>query len=208
MNRSTVPERRAVVVNQLMNAVRDHLAVDGVTRETLAKVGEELQSLVANSADLFSTASFPAPLPEDKGGVRYFIHTDPSTGISLYLNAIGPGKSSPPHNHMTWAAIAAIEGEELNRIYNRTDDGASSEQASLELAKEFNVRKGFGIQFLPDDIHSIHIEGNDGTRHFHLYGQPLESLDDRLGFNLETGAIVRFNAKHLPPAKFAVDSTH
>ena len=67
------------------------------------------------------------------------------------------------------------------------------------------MRRGSGIQFLPDDIHSIHIDGDAGTRHFHLYGQALDSLKDRLGFNLQTGAINRFNEKHLAPPKRPLD---
>lgn len=202
----SLAQRREQVVVELMAAVRQHLQAEGPSREALTRVGGELEKLVANHMDVFPLSSFPAPTEADKGGVRYLVYTDPETTISLYLNAIDPGKSSPPHNHMTWAAIAAIEGEELNRIYERTDDGSDQDRGDLRIEREFNVRRGNGIQFLPDDIHSIHIQGDVGTRHFHLYGQALESLSDRLGFNLETGAINRFNEKHLPPARRAVDA--
>lgn len=208
MNELSVPERRNLAAKALMQAVRRHLEVEGTTRAALSKVGAELEKLATEHAGLFSTASFPPPGPQDTGGgVRYFIHTDPQTDFTLYLNAIDPGKSTPPHNHMTWAAIVAIEGEELNRIYRRLDDGADEAQSKLELDREFTVRRGAGIQFLPEDIHSIHIQGEGGTRHFHLYGKPLEVLENRLGFNLKTGEVTRFNLKNLPPAKLAADAS-
>jgi len=201
----SLAQRREKVVVHMMAAVRMHLQKEGVTRGALTEVGRELEKLVENHMELFPLSSFPTPQAEDRGGVRYLVYTDPESTISLYLNAIDPGKSAPPHNHMTWAAIAAIEGEELNRIYRRIDDGSDENRGDLVMEREFNVRRGSGIQFLPEDIHSIHIQGNVGTRHFHLYGQSLESLSDRLGFNLQTGAINRFNEKHLPAAKRALD---
>ncbi|MDN8617496.1 cysteine dioxygenase family protein [Variovorax ginsengisoli] len=207
MNELSVPQRRELAARALMQAVRRHLEVEGPTRAALSKIGDELEKLATQHADLFSAASFPPPGPQDTGGgVRYIIHTDPETDFSLYLNALDPGKSTPPHNHMTWAAIVALEGEELNRIYRRLDDRADEAQAQLALEREFTVRRGAGIQFLPEDIHSIHIEGVGGTRHFHLYGKPLEVLDNRVGFNLKTGEVTRFNLKNLPPAKRAIDA--
>ena len=116
---------------------------------------------------------------------------------ALLVYPLLPGKTTIPHNHDTWAVIAAIEGAELNRIYRRTDDGSDPERASLELSHEVVVRPGVPIAFLPDDIHSIHVGGAEPTLHFHLYGRPLETLTGRLGFETDTGVVVRYNAKHM-----------
>ncbi len=201
----SVPQQRDAAVRELMTSVRERLAAQGLSRNTLAELGQELQAFAACHDALFSEASFPPPGPEHAGGINYLVHTDPASQITLYLNVIAPGLNTPPHNHMTWAVIAAQTGEELNRIYSRVDDGASTERAELAVDREFTVRRGAGIQFLPLDIHSIHIQGEHGARHFHLYGKPLDQLGDRLGFNLKTGDIMRFNAKHLPVPQRAVD---
>jgi hypothetical protein len=63
------------------------------------------------------------------------------------------------------------------------------------------VQPGTPIAFLPDDLHSIHVIGDAPTLHFHLYGRPLETLSQRIGVNLETGAVVNYNATQLKPSK-------
>jgi len=100
MTGSSIAQQREQAVAEMMSAVREHLK-SGVTRASLAEVGQELQKLIDQHIDLFPVASFPPPQAYDKGGVRYHVYTDPETTISLYLNAIDPGKSAPPHNHMT-----------------------------------------------------------------------------------------------------------
>lgn len=201
----SIPQRRDIAVRGLMSSVRERLAAQGLSRETLADLGRELEAFVTNYDDLFSEASFPPPGPQDPGGISYIVHTDPQTQITLYFNAIAEGMKTPPHNHMTWAVIAAQEGEELNRIYRRVDDGSNSDRAELVMKSEFSVKRNAGIQFLPLDIHSIHVQGERGARHFHLYGKPLDQLEERLGFNLQTGDIMSFNANHLPVPKRAAD---
>ena len=205
MTELSIPQRRQAAVQALMQSADRRLRASGVSRASLAEVGRELEEFVARHEDLFSEASFPSPGPGEQG-VNYLVQTDPDSQMTLYLNAIVPGLQTPPHNHMTWAVIVAQDGEELNRIYRRVDDGADAQRAELALEREFTVRRQAGIQFLPEDIHSIHVPGGQGVRHFHLYGKPLDQLGERLGFNLQTGEITRFNARHLPQPRRAVDA--
>ena len=93
--------------------------------------------------------------------------------------------------------FVALEGEELNRVYRRTDDGTDPERATLDIEREVVVRPGTPIAFLPEDIHSIHVSGSAPTLHFHLYGRPLETLSGRLGYELDTGRVVRYNTTHM-----------
>jgi hypothetical protein len=51
---------------------------------------------------------------------------------------------------------------------------------------------GAHLAFLPDDIHSIEVVGDRPTRHFHLYGQALERLTERLAFDTQTGEARRY----------------
>ncbi|MGI4812752.1 MAG: hypothetical protein ACRYG5_08060 [Janthinobacterium lividum] len=107
---------------------------------------------------------------------------------------MNPGKNSAPHNHTTWVVVAAVKGEEINRIYQRVDDGSDPEHAELKVAREVVVRPGSGVHFLPNDFHSIHTGGSETAWQLHLYGRALETLTERLGFDEVTGELVRHNS--------------
>lgn len=196
-------ERRATV-SQLLADVRGLIA-GGITREVLADVARRLEQLAARPA-LFPTSDFPTPDVHAGEGAstRYRLNPDDGdAGLALYLNAINPGKSTWPHNHTTWAVIVAIEGQELNRIYQRTDDGSDPARAQLEVEREVVVQPGVPLAFLADDIHSIHVGGERPTLHFHLYGRPLETLTGRIGINPATGDVVGYNQSQMSPSKNA-----
>ena len=155
---------------------------------------------------LFTRDAFPPPTESAGVGASTRYRLNPEDGdadIALYLNSINPGKTTIPHNHTTWASIVAVEGQEENRIYRRTDDGSNAAVARLELVRELTVQPGTSVAFLPDDIHSIHVVGKQPTLHFHLYGRPLETLSGRIGIDLETGAVLNYNATQFKPSEVA-----
>jgi predicted metal-dependent enzyme (double-stranded beta helix superfamily) len=196
-------QRRNEAVQTLLADARRIVDEDGLTRAALSRLSERLAALAAH-ADLFDAAAFPPPQAQSGDtSVRYRLNPG-EDGFALYLNSLLPGKTTIPHNHDTWAVIVAVEGEELNRVYRRIDDGGDPDRAQLEVEREVVVRPGTPISFLPDDIHSIHVNGATPTLHFHLYGRPLETLTGRLGFEPETGQIVRYNAAHMQRATQAV----
>jgi predicted metal-dependent enzyme (double-stranded beta helix superfamily) len=202
-NIDLVTQREAAVA-KLLDDVRGVIERSGVTRAALAAIGELLQALAAQDAALFDAADFPPPSAESGDtSTRYRLNPG-EDGVALYLNSLLPGKTTIPHNHDTWAVIAALKGEELNRLYSRTDDRKDPERAALELDREVVVEPGTPIAFLPDDIHSIHVTGSIPTLHFHIYGRPLDTLTGRLGFETETGKIVRYNVAHMQAGTQAV----
>ncbi|MFC4274513.1 cysteine dioxygenase family protein [Achromobacter aloeverae] len=201
---SIAAERQQQVKTALAD-VRALLAGAALGRGVLDQVTRRLEQLAA-ATHLFPREDFPPPAPGGDAGAstRYRLNPEDSDeDLALYLNSINPGKTTVPHNHTTWAVIVAIAGDELNRVYRRTDDGSDPSRASLEQAREVVVRPGQSIAFLPDDIHSIHVTGQEPTLHFHLYGRPLETLSDRIGVNLETGEIINYNKNHLRDSQVA-----
>lgn len=195
----SVTERRQQAVQETITRVKS-IVGSGVTREALQDAERVLLALAAQE-DLFPVSEFPSVTYETAGrsSVRYRLHEDEDRRFALYLNAINPGKNTQPHNHTTWAIIAAVEGDELNRIYERVDDGSDLDKAQLKIKQELVVRPGQGISFMPEDIHSIHVTGDQPTRHLHLYGRALETLTERLGFDLQTGKVVDYNRNYMSP---------
>jgi len=207
MTATSTPDQigeRQAAVTALLDHVRHIVAKQGVTRAALDAISERLQALAVDHTELFSAADFPPPQAgSGDTSTRYRLNPG-EDGFALYLNSLLPGKTTIPHNHDTWAVIAALDGEELNRVYKRTDDGKDPERATLDLEREVVVRPGTPIAFLPEDIHSIHVTGVTPTLHFHLYGRPLETLSGRLGYELDTGRVVRYNTTHMQRGTQAV----
>lgn len=162
-------------------AIADEAPMD---RARLDRIKHRLMDIAAR-ADLWGAEDFPAPTPEDKQN-RYFIADDPS-GLTLYLNVMQPGKVIPPHNHTVFACIAAVVGSEQNTVYDRVDDGSVPGKAELKLREVVDLRPGNALAMMPDDIHSVVIDGDEVIRHLHFYGKPLESLDRRISYDFEAG---------------------
>ena len=141
---------------------------------------------LALQQELFPREDFPPPTDGDTN-IRYVLSEDDDQRFALYLNSILPGKLTEPHNHTTWAIVVAVEGEEQNRFYKRTDDGSVPGKATLEFDEEIVVKPGVGVAMMPDDIHSIAVVGNTRTLHFHMYGRAIETLSERVGYDIEEG---------------------
>jgi predicted metal-dependent enzyme (double-stranded beta helix superfamily) len=184
--------RRANAVAETVARVRAIEASQGVTRASLDAIMAELQAL-ASQGDLFPSAEFPPPPAGEKGSRRYLLQEDSGGRFALYMLALNPGNETRPHDHTTWAVVTAVAGEELNRVYARTDDGSNPDHCALKLAREVVVKPGTGIALMPEDIHSIHTLGSEPTRHLHMYGLALERLDDRKAFDPETGEVKPYN---------------
>lgn len=161
------------------------IAAEGpMDRARLDRIKTRLMDIAAR-ADLWGDDDFPDPSIEDKQN-RFFIADNPS-GLTLYLNVMQPGKVIPPHNHTVFACIAAVEGTEKNMVYERIDDGSAPGRAVLKLREEVDLRPGNALAMMADDIHSVVIGGTKVIRHLHFYGQPLESLNRRISYDIAAG---------------------
>lgn len=195
----SIETKRRTAVEEAIGEIRAIERSQGVTRSSLERIREVLMAL-ASRESLFPAQEFAPPPPgEAERSTRYLIHEDADQRFALYLNSLNPGKSTNPHDHTTWAVVVAIEGQELNRVYERVDDGSDAAGARLELVREVVVEPGRGICLMPEDIHSIHVTGERPTRHLHMYGRSLETLTERVGYDLDTGRVVKYNEHYMSP---------
>jgi len=143
---------------------------DGVTRASLEKIKQRLMRLAALQ-ELFTASDYPPPKPGDKrNSCLYRVAEDADHRFALYVNSSDGNYGTPAHNHTTWAVIVGVSGEELNRFYERVEIGVREKGNAV-------VRQGTGVAFMPEDLHSIHIQAP--LINFHMYGLALEELHHR-----------------------------
>lgn len=173
----TKAANRADTIAGTMSQIRAIEAGAGVTAEGVAAIRACLLQLSARR-DLFSLDDFPFP-DTGRKGCLYRLSEDDDHRFALYVNSSGGDVSTPAHNHTTWAVVVGFEGQELNRFYRRSAGGG------VELVREETVEAGTGVAMLPDDLHSIHIDGR--ALNFHCYGLALEQLPHRQYYSESTG---------------------
>jgi len=175
-------ERAIARKREIAAAVADVRAIersDGVSRMSLEKIKQRLMRLAARQ-DLFTASDFAPPAPGGKrNSCLYRVSEDADHRFALYVNSSFGNYGTPAHNHTTWAVIVGVSGEELNRFYERAQDGVRQTGSAV-------VKQGTGVAFMPEDLHSIHISAP--LVNFHMYGLALEQLDHREYYKAEERA--------------------
>lgn len=182
---TSTAKTRAALVEALIEETRATLDAGDLDRARLDGIKQKLHAL-SEKKELWNEADYPAP-GEGEQQNRFLIGQESPEGLSLYLNVMRPGKKIPPHNHTTWACIAAVEGAEHNTLYERHDDGSVEGKADVRARAVVELKPGNALAMMPDDIHSVEIRGAQTIRHLHFYGRPLETLTQRVTFDLDAG---------------------
>jgi predicted metal-dependent enzyme (double-stranded beta helix superfamily) len=167
-------QARTDAVTAAMDDIRK-IEVDlGVTREGVQAIRDRLVKL-SSHRELFPSADFPAPGSDDEqSSFLYRLAQDSDDRFALYAQSSRGQVETPVHNHTTWAVVVGFDGHEHNRFFERTADGVNQ-------VDDHMVEAGTGVAMLPDDLHSIHIDGP--ALNFHCYGLALERLDGREYYN-------------------------
>lgn len=163
--------------------------------ETREKIRGLLEKLAIQS-DLFPDEDFK-PRPGASGGL-YELYVAPDRSLSLYASAGASGKYQPPHDHTTWAVIAGVRGVERNQFFECLERDDETSTGKIRLIRAAEVGPGQSVTLAADEFHTIAVDDGADALHLHLYGNALDTLVGRIGFESETGGqFKRFMAKPL-----------
>jgi predicted metal-dependent enzyme (double-stranded beta helix superfamily) len=166
---------RTEIVAAAMDDIRRIEAELGMTRAGVEAIRDRLVEM-ASHRDVFSLDDFPLPAEDDATkSYMYRLSEDADGRFALYAQRSKGAVSTPAHNHTTWACVVGFDGQEHNRFYERAGDEGVRE------THDHMVQAGTGVAMLPEDLHSIHIDGP--ALNFHCYGLALEKLDAREYWN-------------------------
>ena len=147
---------------------------------------------LASRKTLFPRSDFPIPTKQQIDRT-FLIHEEDNGEYALYVNSSLPGQQSRPHDHgNSWAIVAAVEGEEVHRVYNIEINKTDVETAKIKQASEMVVKPGHAISLMPNGVHSIHAVSDNPLLHLHLYGKGFAYQNQRKEFDLDTGKVQHF----------------
>lgn len=161
---------------------------DGAER-AIAAIAEPLERIISRADCLTDLPDRDDPSPDE----GFMIHRSDNLTINAVVWA--PDSGAPIHNHNGWAMEGVISGVELNRNFDRTDDGSLPWFATLEERDPTRVEAG-QTTYLPkppSDIHAVEI-AHGKTVAIHVYGLDLFK-QWRYRFDLETGKVTPFGMR-------------
>jgi predicted metal-dependent enzyme (double-stranded beta helix superfamily) len=97
-----------------------------------------------------------------------------------------PGMSIRPHNHLMWAAIGMLAGQEDNRFYRRTGHGITPSGGR-------ELRDGDVALLGGDTIHAVTNPLRRYTSAIHVYGGDITRRPDRSEWDEASGSEVPYD---------------
>jgi predicted metal-dependent enzyme (double-stranded beta helix superfamily) len=137
-------------------------ALAAAAREAVAASDDPLDRIHALEGPIASAVADPhwlaTPFRRVQGqGTYYLLWRDRDSDVSLVSMVLGPGDSTPIHDHLTWGVVGVYEGDQRETRYVRRD-GALRERSSASRGP------GSVTYLLPpdDDIHVVRSESTGG----------------------------------------------
>ncbi len=151
------------------------------------KVRVALERLLANGEFVRSVCGEEAPQ-----GLNV-LYEDPALGFQILAHVNAKPRTSPPHDHgASWAIYGQATRYTDMTEWERVDDGADPERATLEPKKSYRLLPGQAGIYQEGAIHSIDYPAN--ARFIRVTGTNLDRIPRRR-FDLATGRATQMTAQ-------------
>ena len=117
----------------VLDYVADLRAVIAETEDEgqiLSRVQPLAQNIVANSEAWFKPEY--AEYDPERGSALNVLNEEADHSLMVFTGCLRPNYTSKVHDHGTWAVVVGIQGEEINTMYSRTDDGSDPDRGVVE----------------------------------------------------------------------------
>ena len=151
--------------------VRQVLAEHADVPAGLAALRSRFATLLADQTWLPNAFAAPYAASGMGGGIgTWLIFRAADRSLSLFSLVVPPGAVTPIHDHLAWGLVGLYRGEQAETVYQRTDDGAQDDQATLEVAQINALRPGDFYTLLPPDgdIHAVRTTSAEASISIHL----------------------------------------
>ena len=128
--------------------------------------------------------------PEDGYGT-HMLHEEADHSLAVMVASWLPNQDTPPHDHGTWAVVAGLDGVEVNRNWQRLDDGSRPDYAETRPYSDVRVGPGDVVAFLARDIHSVHSDPDQVSVSLHVYGKN-PNFTERVQFDPDTKTVTHY----------------
>ncbi len=109
----------------------------------------------------------------DQGFGVHLLSEEENHDTAVFVIAWAPNRGTKPHNHLTWAVVVGLEGEEHEVNFQRLDDGSKPGFADLKACGEATLYPGSTSVCMPHDIHRVWNTGESVSISLHTYGRHL-----------------------------------
>lgn len=116
-------------------------------------------------------AALEAAIPPLASIGELIVHASPE--LTMLYGMIPPRFQSGIHDHTVCACIGQLEGEEVNHIFEPSEDG------SLKQVRSVTVRPGEVLELDRDVIHCIENPGTEVAHALHLYAGDFGAIAER-----------------------------
>ncbi|OHC83196.1 MAG: hypothetical protein A3G73_02735 [Rhodospirillales bacterium RIFCSPLOWO2_12_FULL_67_15] len=154
--------------------------------EILGRVAPLAKKLAAGKESWLRPKHYEIDIEQGFG--LHLLHEEPDHSLAVFAIAWAPHDGFGPHDHGTWTVVAGVEGVERNVKYNRLDDRARSDHATL--AERCTILAGAGdvICIRAKGIHAVWNDSDHVTISLHTYGRHI-NYTGRSSFDLETNKV-------------------
>src|SRR5215213_9531566 len=158
-------------VHTFIADVRRAMAQHADVPAGLAALRPRFAALLADPDWLPDTFAAPYAASGMGGGIgTWLIFRGADRSLSLFSLVVPSGAATPIHDHLAWGLVGLYRGEQAETVYQRTDDGAEDDRATLAVAQVNALRPGDFYTLLPPDgdIHAVRTTSAEASISIHL----------------------------------------